>query len=158
MTASRDIEHAQDNGPGVRQFEDLEVWRLGRELFKGVFRASRTQPLAHERPVAQQMLRAALSITSNIAEGFERGTRKQQIEFLYIAKGSVGELRSQVRCARDVGLLDEPSSAWLLERCLKCSRKLSGYIRYLKRVPRAWPGDKSRLVAEDVPASVNPEP
>jgi four helix bundle protein len=115
----------------IRRFEDLEVWQTARELTKGVYRATSTQRLRTDMALANQMKRAAVSVGSNIAEGFERGTRKQQLEACYIAKGSAGELRSQVITARDVELLDEQVFEWLLQTCETCSRQLQGYIRHL---------------------------
>lgn len=88
------------------------------------------------------MKRAAVSIASNIAEGYERGTRKQQIESCYYAKGSAGELRSQVVTAHDAGLIDETARTWLLERCERCSRQLAAYIAHLQRTSTRIPGLK----------------
>ncbi len=126
----------------IRRFEDLEVWQVAQELAKGVYRAVRTQELRNDYALLNQMKRSAVSISSNIAEGFERGSRKQHIESAYIAKGSAGELRSQVILARDVGLLDEQAHAWLIERCETCSRMLSAYISSLKRTSKEFRGLK----------------
>ncbi len=126
----------------IRRFEDLEVWQLARELAQGVYRAAQSQKLRDEYPLQNQMKRSAVSISSNIVEGFERGSRKQHIEFAYIAKGSAGELRSQLIIAHDVGSLDEGAFAWLMERCDACSRKLSAYIESLKRSKGEFPGLK----------------
>lgn len=126
----------------IRRFEDLEVWQVARELAKGVYRASQTQKLRDDYPLMNQMKRAAVSISSNIAEGYQRGSRKQHIESAYIAKGSAGELRSQLIVARDVGLLDEEAYSWLMERSDACSRKLSAYIRSLKESKAEFRGLK----------------
>jgi four helix bundle protein len=126
----------------IRRFEDLEVWQTARELARGVYRAARTQRLRDDYPLVNQMKRAAISISSNIAEGYERGSRRQHIEFAYTAKGSAGELRSQVIIARDVGLLDSEAYSWLIERCDACSRKLSAYIGTLKESKAHFPGVK----------------
>ena len=126
----------------IRRFEDLDVWQVARELAKGVYHAAQTQKVRDDYPLMNQMKRAAVSISSNIAEGYERGSRKQHIEFAYIAKGSAGELRSQVIIVRDARLLDEPAYSWLMERCDACSRKLSAYIRSLKESKTQFPGLK----------------
>lgn len=126
----------------IGRFEDLDVWQTARDLVRGVYRAAASQPLGRDRAFLFQMKRSALSIGSNIAEGYERGTRKQQIECCFIAKGSAGELRSQVIMAHDVGLINETCYAWLLERCEKCSRQLSRYIDHLKRSARTIRGVK----------------
>ena len=127
--------------PATR-FEDLEVWQTARELAKGVYRAARTQKLAREPVLRNQMLRAVVSISSNIAERYERGTRKQHIEFCYFAKGSAGELRSQVILAHDSELLKEQAFAWLLDRCDKCSRQLANYLQHLQRSQQRIRGTK----------------
>lgn len=116
----------------VRRFEDLQVWQTARELTRGVYRASETQKLAKDWALSNQMRRAAVSIGSNIAEGFEKGTRNQQIEACYCSKGSAGELRSQVITAHDVGLIDKRAFNWLHEHCELCSRQLQAYIRHLR--------------------------
>ena len=127
---------------GAKRFEDLQVWQTARELTRGVYRVTATQRLGEDWALANQMKRAVVSIGSNIAEGFERGTRKQQIEACYTAKGSAGELRSQVITAHDVGLIDKRAYNWLHERCEVCSRQLQAYIRYLRRSRKDLPGPK----------------
>ena len=126
----------------VRRFEELEVWGTARELTKGVYRAVESQRLGSDYALANQMKRAAVSIGSNIAEGFERGTRKQQLEACYIAKGSAGELRSQIITACDVNLIDQQAYEWLLDHCESCSRQLQGYIRHLRETRDTLPGPK----------------
>ncbi len=126
----------------IQRFEDLKVWQVARELVKGVYRAARTQPLKHDRGLAHQMTRAAVSITSNIAEGHEHGSRAQYVQCCFIAKGSAGELRSQVINAHDVGLLDEKAYTWLHAKCLDVSGLLAGYLKHLIEMMESIPGMK----------------
>jgi len=126
----------------IQRFEDLRVWQAGRELVSGVYRATRSQPLKKDRGMVDQMTRAAVSITSNIAEGHERGSRIQNIEFCFYAKGSVGELRSQVINAHDVELLDDTAFDWLHTKCEEVSKLLAGYIKYLTETASKIPGMK----------------
>lgn len=126
----------------IHRFEDLRVWQSARELLRGVYRAEKSQPLGRDRVFSNPMRRAALSIGSNIAEGYERGTRRQQIEACFIAKGSAGELRSQVIMAHDVGLIDDACRAWFVEHCEKCSGQIARYIEHLKRTSKEIPGLK----------------
>jgi four helix bundle protein len=126
----------------IERFEDLDVWQMARELARGVYRACRRQKLGTDWALANQMKRAAVSISSNIAEGFERGTRKQQIEFCYVAEGSAGELRSQALLAHDVGLLDDTAAEWFTTMSERCSRQLHAYIRYLRRTQARMRGLK----------------
>jgi four helix bundle protein len=128
----------------ARRFEELVVWQTARELTRGVYRAAKRQPLGADAALSNQMRRAAVSIGSNIAEGFELGTRKQEIERCYTAKGSVGELRSQVITAHDVELINKRAFDWLYAMCLKCSRQLHTYIEHLRRTQQELPGAKYR--------------
>lgn len=124
----------------VQRFEDLRVWQDARTLAKGVYRATRTQGLKEDWDLIRQMRRACVSITSNIAEGHERGSRVQCIEFCFYAKGSAGELRSQVHVAHDVGLLDDTAYDWLLGKCESVSRQLAAYIKHLVETAQTYPG------------------
>jgi four helix bundle protein len=124
----------------ARRFEDLRVRQTARVLAKGVYRAADGQRLGKDWALSNQMKRAAVSIGSNIAEGFERGTRKQQIEACYIAKGSAGELRSQLDTAHDAGLIDKRAFTWLHEHSEQCSRQLQAYISHLRRTRDDMPG------------------
>ncbi len=126
----------------ARRFEDLRVWQTARVLAKGVYQAARKQPLGKDWSLSDQMKRASVSIGSNIAEGFEKGTRKQQIEACYTAKGSAGELRSQIHTAHDVGLINKRAYTWLLEHAELCSRQLQAYIGHLRRTRDDMPGPK----------------
>lgn len=126
----------------IRRFEDLRCWQLGRALCREVYRLTRDPGWSEDRPLRDQMRRAAISISSNIAEGFERGSRRQQIEFCYVARGSAGELRSQMVLAHDVSLIDDETYRRLYRACEECSKVLYGYIRSLKRDAERYPGQK----------------
>ena len=126
----------------IRRFEDLRVWRDARELVRGVYRATRTRRLRDDWGLVNQMRRAAVSITSNIAEGHERGSRVQYIEFCFYAKGSTGELRSQVINAHDVELIDDDVYDWLHDKCEAVSRQLASYIKHLIETAKTYPGMK----------------
>lgn len=126
----------------VRRFEDLEAWQAARELVRGIYRAGKSQALRTDFALLDQMKRAAVSIVSNIAEWFERGTRKQQLEACYLAKGSAGELRAQVIVAHDVALLDQRAFDWLFVRCERCSGLLQGYVAHLRSTRERLPGPK----------------
>jgi four helix bundle protein len=110
----------------VRRFEDLEVWKEGMRMASKVY-----QVLGKCRDfgLRDQMQRAAVSIPSNIAEGYERSTNKDFIHYLYIAKGSCSELRTQLYLAVDVGIIDEAKGNELLEATRKISGMLHNYIR-----------------------------
>ncbi|MCB9865298.1 MAG: four helix bundle protein [Phycisphaerales bacterium] len=132
----------------IQRFEDLKVWQAGQELVNGVYRAARTQALRRDFGLVGQMTRAAVSITSNVAEGHEHGSRVQYIEYCFRAKASAGELRSQVINAHDVELIDEKAYAWLYEKCQEVSKMLAGYIKHLVETANAIPGMKYTRAAD----------
>ena len=114
------------------RFEDIEAWKTGRVLTKQIYAASREHAFSHDFALRDQIRRAAISITSNIAEGFERQTTRAFIRFLFIAKGSSGEVRSQLYCALDEEYLTQQTFDELFEMASSISRQLAGLISYLK--------------------------
>jgi four helix bundle protein len=79
-----------------KRFEDLPVWQAGLELARRVYRLTAVPPFRRNRSLRDQIERAAVSVSNNIAEGFERGTTQELLTFLYIARGSAGEVRSML--------------------------------------------------------------
>ncbi len=116
----------------IECFEDIEAWKLGRELVKRIYALTNSGSFAKDFGLKDQMRRASVSICSNIAEGFERGGDKEFSQFLSIAKGSCGEVRSQLYHALDAGHLNESNFNELKQDCLNISAKLSRLITYLK--------------------------
>ncbi len=83
----------------VESFEDLRVWQQGIELVKQIYLLTKEGEISRDFGLREQLSRAAVLIPTNIAEGFERYSRKEYVNFLNIAKGSAGECRSLVRVA-----------------------------------------------------------
>lgn len=79
-----------------------------------------------------QIRRSAISVSSNIAEGFERDNKKQFLYFLLIAKGSCGELRTQLKIAQMLNYVEPDEFATMNEKCVSTSKQLAGFINYLK--------------------------
>ena len=90
----------------IRRFEDLETFQRARELCRKIYTITETEPVRHDLRFVQQIRAAAGSVMDNIAEGYERNGNKEFVNFLYIAKGSCGEVRSQLIRANDVGFID----------------------------------------------------
>ena len=118
--------------PTVETFEELQVWQEARKLVNEVYTASKLRPFALDRDLKSQIRRAAMSVMSNIAEGFERGSRKEFIQFLNIAKGSNGEVRSQLWIALDQEYLTPKRFEELRQSTLTLSRRIASFIRYLE--------------------------
>jgi four helix bundle protein len=85
----------------IKNFEELEIWQIARRLTQEVYTLAQTSKLSRDYGLRDQMQRAAVSTMSNIAEGFERGGNQEFGQFLYVAKASCGELRSQLYVALD---------------------------------------------------------
>ncbi len=85
----------------IKQFEDIESWKKARRLTKEIYDATSAGKFVRDFGLKDQIRRAAVSILSNIAEGFERGGDKEFLQFLAVAKGSCGELRAQLYVALD---------------------------------------------------------
>ncbi|MCF7784827.1 MAG: four helix bundle protein [Prosthecobacter sp.] len=117
----------------IEKFEDILAWQKARELTQLVYRASRKGEFAKDFALRDQIRRAVISITSNIAEGFERGGTKEFVQFLGHAKGSCGEVRSQLYIALDEAYLSQPDWEELHNRCLEISRLLDGFAKYLRQ-------------------------
>ncbi len=119
----------------IESFEDLLVWQKGMKIVRQVYLITRDGRLSKDFNLRDQLRGAALSIPSNIAEGFERASRKEYLNFLNIAKGSAGEVRSLLRVAVEIGYLEEPPYYELQEMILELSRYLSNQIKSLKKLP-----------------------
>ena len=119
----------------VRRFEDLYVWQLGIELVKRVYMLTDTGQLRRDFGLRDQMRRASVSIPTNIAEGFERYSRKEYLLFLNIAKGSAGELRSLCRVALEVSYINESTHIELRELVTKLSASLQRQMKSIRSIP-----------------------
>ena len=123
-----------------KRFEELVVYQRTRELVKEVYALTRRPAFAKDWGLADQIRRAAVSILSNIAEGFERGSNTEFIQFLYIAKGSCGEVRAQLGIARDQGYLSDADCEAMSGQCRLVSGMLYKFIQYLQG--SGMPGQK----------------
>jgi four helix bundle protein len=117
-----------------RQFEDLPVWGDSAELARLMFEFTALDPFRRHPGLRDQLERAALSVSNNIAEGFERGTTNELLAFLYISRGSAGEVRSMLRILErwDAFSNDKSQISDLIVRCEKISKQLYGWIESLK--------------------------
>ena len=121
----------------IERFEDIQVWQKARELVKSVYQASsRTQAFRQDFSLKDQVRRAAISVMSNIAEGYARRSDKAFANFLYIAHASAAEVQSQLYIALDLKYitLDDFTKSYSL--CTDISRQLQGLIKYLNK-PRS---------------------
>tara|TARA_B100001063_G_C16413664_1_gene380733 strand:+ start:79 stop:447 length:369 start_codon:yes stop_codon:yes gene_type:complete len=113
-------------------FEEIKVWEKARELNSEIYEISNNGLFKTDFDLRSQIRRSSISITSNIAEGFERETTKEFIRFLYMAKGSAGEFRSQLYLAQDLNYIRNEDFERLNIKVNDISRMISGLIKYLK--------------------------
>ncbi len=137
----------------VVKFEDLDAWQLARKLAREIYAATSVGGFARDFVLRDQIRGAALSVVSNIAEGFERGGNQEFMQFLAIAKGSAGEVRAQLYIALDQGYIDRAAFDRLQDLAVEVSGKLGGLMAYLKA--SGMKGSKYRV---DEPGTLNPEP
>ena len=116
----------------ITRFEDLEIWKEARELCRIVYEITSNGPFGMDFKLRDQIRGSSGSAMDNIAEGFERGGNKEFIQFLWISKGSIGEVRSQSYRAFDVRHINEEKLTDLLKRTDSLSRKIYNLIQTLK--------------------------
>ena len=109
----------------VSRFEDLIVWQKSRTLAANVYRATAEGRFARDFGLRDQIRRAAVSVMSNIAEGFGRHSRADMRHFLAMARGSAFEIRSQLYLAHDLGYVNDHEHLALHELCIEVSRMLA---------------------------------
>ena len=110
-------------------FRDLTVWKQSRGLASDIYRLVGTPKLRGHYAYCDQLGRAALSVPSNIAEGDERGTNKESLRFLFIARGSLGEVETQLWIGHDLGWIEPDVYMRLSEKRTDVARLLGGLIR-----------------------------
>ncbi len=113
----------------VECFEDLFIWQKAVEFAKEIYLITEKKGLKNDYGLKEQMRRAAVLISSNIAEGFERRSRKEYLNFLNIAKGSSGEIRSQLYIAFEIGYLEKSEMENLRQKAKFLSGSISNHAK-----------------------------
>jgi four helix bundle protein len=110
-------------------FKELKVWQKAKELAVRVYKISDEGKLGRDFGLRDQIRRAAVSVPSNIAEGDERNTNKESVRFFYIAKGSAGEIRTQLEIAFEIGYIGEDVFRELDEEYSRLGKMIGSLIR-----------------------------
>ena len=134
----------------IKTFEELEVWQESRKLSKEIYDHTEKGSFKRDYSLITQINKSTGSIMDNIAEGFERDGTREFVQFLSIAKGSCGEVRSQLHRASDRGHLSQDDFLILHEQCLKIIRMIRGLMRYLRST------DMKGFKFEDTSDTYNP--
>jgi four helix bundle protein len=119
--------------PTIERFEDLDAWNSARALRRSIYLATRTGRLATDIPLVDQLRRAAVSVGSNIAEGFERGGNRELLQFLSQAKGSAGEIKDQLYCALDEQYIGQEQFDQIYQAADETSRLIGSLMAYLRK-------------------------
>ena len=118
--------------PKIKSFTDLNAWKEGHKLVLMVYGVTKTFPKEELFALVSQMRRCAVSITSNIAEGFSRQSYKEKAQFYSISQGSVTELQSQLLVAKDVGYITKEKFQEIAEQSVKTHKIINGLIKKTK--------------------------
>jgi S23 ribosomal protein. len=116
----------------IKKFEDIESWKRARTLAKELYEVTASDTFARDFGLKDQIRRASVSILSNIAEGFERGSDKEFLYFLAVAKGSSGEVRAQLYVALDQAYISSDQFRTLANAAAEVSQLISGFMKYLR--------------------------
>lgn len=116
----------------MQDFKDLDIWKIAFELNKRVYKITATFPKEELYALTQQLRRASVSISSNIAEGCGRRTNKDFVSFLYNAMGSLKEVESQMLIAKDFNYLAQSTFTELNEEFDKLGKKLTKFIQHVQ--------------------------
>lgn len=115
----------------IRSFTDLVAWQKGHDLVIEIYIITKGFPSEEKFGLSDQMRRCAISITSNIAEGFSRKSKKEKSQFLYISLGSITELQNHLFIAKDLKYLSENKFNQLMENTITISKLINGLIKSL---------------------------
>lgn len=115
----------------INSFEDIKSYQIAFELSLKVYKLTKRKEFDYG--LKDQLRRASVSVFSNIAEGFERQSNKEFVKFLYYSKGSVAELRAQLKLSWKLELITELEYNQLYKDCLEVSKLISGFIKFLEK-------------------------
>ena len=117
-----------------KRFEELPAWNAATDLAVATFKLTEAPSFRFKGDLVNQLRRAALSVANNIAEGFERGTTAELVTFLYISRGSAGEVRSMLRFAQRLGEMPGEADAIeaLVAQCESVSRQIRAWLAALQ--------------------------
>ncbi|MCI0449657.1 MAG: four helix bundle protein [Chlorobi bacterium] len=117
----------------VNRFEELEVWQKAMSIAVEIYNLTKEEKFLREYSLKDQIIRAAISISNNISEGFEYNNSKDFVKFLRYSKGSTGELRNMITFLLKIGFIKEEYHQRLTNELVTLSKQLYAFINYLKK-------------------------
>ena len=118
-----------DQSHKIRSFTDLDTWKKGHQFVLGIYKITKGFPKHEIYGLTSQLRRSAVSITANVAEGFNRFSFKDKNRFYYNARGSISESQNHILIARDIGYIDNSTSQELFTQASNIQQILNGLIR-----------------------------
>jgi len=122
------------NNGRIKSFTDLNAWRFGHKLVLEIYKLTSKLPKEEKYALVDQMKRAVVSVTSNIAEGFSRQSYLEKTQFYSMAQGSLTELQNQLLIAKDVGYLSKETFEKLARLSIMVHKLISGLIKSSKSI------------------------
>jgi len=119
-------------GKKIRNFTDLQAWKEAHKLTLSIYQVTKLFPNEETYSLVNQMRRSSISISSNIAEGFSRQSRKEKIQFYYTAKGSLTELQNQLLISKDIHYISHENYSSIIELTIIVDKLLTGLIRSIR--------------------------
>jgi four helix bundle protein len=126
----------------ITRFEDLKIWQMARELENLIYKFTKRDNFSKDFGLVGQINRSTCSVMSNIAEGFGRGSNKEYLNFIIIAKGSINEVQSQLYNSKDRGYINEEEFKEAYELASRTAGSITNFIKILKE-------DKKRDLRKD---------
>lgn len=123
----------------IVKFEDLEIWKEAVKMGVMIYKVTEEGKMSKDFSVRDQLRRAAISVSNNIAEGFEYNNNRLFVRFLMYAKGSAGEVRSLLYVLKEAGMIEENVFKPLWESAIRLSRNIEGFRKYLRTFDRTNP-------------------
>ena len=123
-----------DESSKIKSFTDLDTWKEGHKLVLVIYKETKNFPSEERFALIDQMRRAVISITSNIAEGFSRQSYLEKIRFYYMAQGSVTEIQNQLIVARDIGYLNQIKFEEISRQSVVVHKLINGLIKGARRI------------------------
>lgn len=118
----------------TKSFTDLIVWQKSHKIVLTIYKSIATWPKNEKYALSDQIKRTSISISSNIAEGFYRQSKKEKIQFYFMSLGSLAELQNQLLIARDVGYLKEELFVQLSQNSIEVAKMLNALIKSIKQI------------------------
>ena len=116
----------------ITKFTDLITWQKGHQLVLNIYQATEKFPAGEKFGLTSQIQRCAVSITSNIAEGFSKQSKKEKVQFYFTAKGSLTELQNQLLIAKDVKYIRLSEFSALAQQTVEVHKLINGLIKTLR--------------------------